>query len=203
MILIEVIILKLFAYNTLNNFSMKNIVLISGSPRKNSISIRIATNLLLRLEKMEGFRIDLLNMEESFLPPIQKVWQSREDVPVGYKGIYKTMEEADGFIIVSPEYNGGYSSVMKNFLDHFSKPIFKQKAFGIVTGSTGLMGGMRAAQQLVQLSVALFGIVSPTLLITPQMDKKFDDKGELVDLSFEKPIERFLEDYLWLVERLN
>lgn len=182
---------------------MKNIVIISGSPRKNSISFRIAVNLHHKLEKGENLNINMINMQESFLPPIQKVWQSKEDVPAEYQDLYSIMDQADGFIIVSPEYNGGYSSVMKNFLDHFSKPIFKQKAFGIVTGSTGMMGGMRAAQQLVQLSVALFGIVSPTLMVTPQMDKKFDEKGELIDPSFEKPIERFLEDYFWLLERLS
>lgn len=126
-----------------------------------------------------------------------------EDVPAENKTMYKIMDEADGFIIVSPEYNGGYSSVMKNFLDHYSKAIFKQKAFGIVTGSTGQMGGMRAAQQLIQLSVALFGIVSPTLLVTPQMDKKFDEKGELLEASFDNPIEKFIEEYLWLLERLG
>lgn len=182
---------------------MKKIVLISGSPRKGSISNRIALNLVKRLEKEKNLQIDLIDMKESFMPPIQKVWQSKDDVPAKYLNLFTKMDEAEGFIIVSPEYNGGYSSVMKNFLDYFSKPIFKQKAFGIVSGSTGMMGGMRAAQQLVQLSVALFGIVSPTLLVTPQMDKKFDEKGELLDASFEKPIERFLEDYIWLVERLE
>lgn len=182
---------------------MKKIVIISGSPRNGSISNRIALNLFKKLEKEENLHVDLIDMKESFMPPIQKVWQSKDDVPAEYLDLFTIMDEADGFIIVSPEYNGGYSSVMKNFLDYFSKPIFKQKAFGIVTGSTGLMGGMRAAQQLVQLSVALFGIVSPTLLVTPQMDKKFDEKGELLDATFEKPIERFLEDYFWLVERLD
>jgi NAD(P)H-dependent FMN reductase len=182
---------------------MKNIVLISGSPRKNSVSFRIATNLLKRLEKKEDLNIDLIDMKEFYIPQIQKVWTNLEDVPTEYQNLYKTMDKAHGFIIVSPEYNGGYSATMKNLLDHFAKPIYKQKAFGIVTGSTGMMGGMRAAQQLVQLSVALFGIVSPTLLVTPQMDKKFEENGELLDESFEKPIERFMEDYLWLVERLG
>jgi len=182
---------------------MRKIVIISGSPRNGSISNRIAIKLFKKLGKEENLQIDLIDMKESFMPPIQKVWQSKDDVPVEYLDLFTKMDEADGFIIVSPEYNGGYSSVMKNFLDHFSKPIFRQKAFGIVTGSTGLMGGMRAAQQLVQLSVALFGIVSPTLLVTPQMDKKFDENGVLLDGSFEKPIERFLEDYIWLVERLD
>ncbi|MCH6200085.1 NAD(P)H-dependent oxidoreductase [Aquiflexum sp. LQ15W] len=182
---------------------MKKIVIISGSPRNGSISYRIAVNLSKRLEKVGNLHIDLIDMKASFMPPIQKVWQSKDDVPAEYLNLFTKMDEADGFIIVSPEYNGGYSSVMKNFLDYFSKSIYKQKAFGIVTGSTGMMGGMRAAQQLVQLSVALFGIVSPTLLVTPQMDKKFDEKGDLLDPSFEKPIEKFLEDYIWLVERLD
>ena len=60
------------------------------------------------------------------------------------------------------------------------------------------MGGMRAAQQLLQLVPALFGIASPYLLIVPAVDKKFDEAGNLTDESFQKSVHNFISEFLWL-----
>jgi NAD(P)H-dependent FMN reductase len=89
---------------------------------------------------------------------------------------------------------------MKNLLDHFPKQ--HHKPFGIVTASPGVMGGIRASQQLLQLVPALFGIASPYLLIVPQVDKKFDETGKLTDESFYKSVHNFISEFLWLSEKL-
>jgi len=182
---------------------MTNIVIISGSPREVSVSLRIAKHLLTVLDKNEDLQIELFDLSEIEIPEIQKVWKKEEDVPENYLPIFEKMKKADGFILVSPEYNGSYSPAMKNLLDHFPKSIYKQKPFGIVTGSLGAMGGMRAAQQLLLLVPALFGIASPMMMIVPQMDKKFDEKGNLLEESFSKSIDNFLDEYLWLLNRLK
>ena len=76
------------------------------------------------------------------------------------------------------------------------------KTFGIVTASPGIMGGMRASQQMQLLINALFGIGSPHMLITPQVDKKFDADGNLLDESFLKSVDVFVSEFLWLAESL-
>ena len=103
--------------------------------------------------------------------------------------------------MVSPEYNGSYSPALQNLLDHFPKQ--SHKAFGIVTASAGPMGGMRSTQQLLLLIPALFGIASPHMLITPMVDKKFDEMGNLLDPSFKKSVDNFLQEFLWLAESLQ
>ena len=85
-------------------------------------------------------------------------------------------------------------------LDHFPKR--NHKPFGIVTASPGAMGGMRASQQLLQLVPALFGIASPYLLITPAVDKKFNEHGELIDESFQNAVHNFITEFFWLAEKL-
>jgi NAD(P)H-dependent FMN reductase len=102
--------------------------------------------------------------------------------------------------MVTPEYNGSYSPAMQNMFDHFPKQ--HRKVFGLVTASTGALGGMRAAMQLQQFTMALFGIPSPYMLITPLVDKKFDADGTLTDPSFQKSIDVFTKEYLWLAEKL-
>ena len=174
--------------------------IISGSPRENSITKRAALYLQNLLSKdHEVVFIDLNKFE---LPPMQTVYSTDEKTPAQYQDLRKKMFEADAFIFVTPEYNGSYSPAMKNLLDHFTKITYARKAIGIVTESDGLFGGMRAAIQMQQLVCALFGIPCPQMLIIPQVDKKFDTDGKLLDESFTRNIDNFLAEYLWLAETL-
>ena len=49
---------------------------------------------------------------------------------------------------------------------------------------------------------ALFGIASPYMLIVGGVDKKFDEAGTLIDPSFQKNIDLFVREFLWLAESL-
>jgi hypothetical protein len=40
------------------------------------------------------------------------------------------------------------------------------------------------------------------MLITPFVDKKFDEEGNLIDESFHKNIDIFLNEFLWLAEKV-
>ena len=177
-----------------------NIEIIAGSPRTGSTSLRVALHLEQALKAQTAHRIGLINMQESGLPPIQMPWSAADKAPEEYRAVAGRMFAADAIILVSPEYNGGYSPAMKNFLDHFPKQA--RKPFGLVTSSYGGFGGMRAAQQLLQLVPALFGIASPSLLIVPAVDKKFDESGKLLDEAFEKSVQDFITEFLWLAEKI-
>jgi NAD(P)H-dependent FMN reductase len=176
------------------------IEIISGSPRSNSITKRVALHLFRILKETTQHEIGIIDMHEWNLPPMQTVFTSIENTPDEFKALSKRIFEADAFILVSPEYNGSYSPAMKNLLDHFPKR--HHKPFGIVTASPGPLGGMRAAQQLLLLVPALFGIASPYLLIVASVDKKFDGEGELIDKSFQNNVHNFVAEFLWLSENL-
>lgn len=176
------------------------IEIISGSPRHESITVRVAKFLQKYLNETSIHKINLLDIRDFPLPHIQKVWTSIEVVPDEWKNLGKRMFSADAFILVTPEYNGSYSPAMKNLFDHFPKQ--SHKPFGIATASPGIMGGMRASQQMQLLVAALFGIPSPQMLITPLVDKKFDAEGNLLDESFQKQIEFFVKEFLWLSEKI-
>jgi NAD(P)H-dependent FMN reductase len=178
-----------------------NIVLVSGSPRTNSITQRVAIYLTNWLKENSDHDIDVINMKDWNVPAIQSVWVSLDKVPVEFKSLAEKIFNADAIILVSPEYNGGYSPAMKNLLDHFPKQ--HHKPFGIVTASPGAMGGIRAAQQLLLLVPALFGIASPYMLIVPGVDKKFSPDGDLLDESFQNNVNNFIAEFLWLAEKVT
>jgi NAD(P)H-dependent FMN reductase len=110
------------------------------------------------------------------------------------------MFNADAFILLTPEYNGSYSAALKNLLDHYPKQ--HHKVFAIATASPGALGGIRAAMQLQELVYALFGIGSPYMLVIPQVDKKFDAKGILLDENFQKAVDVFVKEFIWLAEKI-
>src|SRR5690349_21510613 len=155
------------------------IEIISGSPRPNSVTRRVALHLHAVLQKQSQHEVGLIDMHEWNLPPLQSVFSSVAVTPDPLKPLSERVFSADSFILVSPEYNGSYTPAMKNLLDCYPKQ--HHKPFGIVTASTGSMGGMRATQQMLLLVSALFGIPSPYLLVVPAVDKKFDKSGALLD----------------------
>lgn len=178
-----------------------NIEIISGSPRENSITNRVALFLQKHLSANTTHTVNIIDVREWNLPLLQQVFSSVEKTPETFKPLAERMFAADAFILVTPEYNGSYSPALQNLMDHFPKQA--HKPFGLVTASTGAMGGMRASQQLLLLIPALFGIASPYMLITPFVDKKFNEAGELIDISFAKSIDLFTSEFLWLADTLR
>jgi NAD(P)H-dependent FMN reductase len=178
-----------------------NIAIIAGSPRKGSVTHRLALFLKNQLIEKTTHDINLIDVRDWNLPLLQDVFTSVEKAPAEYKPLAEQMFAADAYILVTPEYNASYSPALQNLLDHFPKQA--HKVFGIAPASVGGMGGMRASQQLLLLVPALFGIASPYMLITPFVDKKFSPEGVLLDESFQHMVDLFLKEFLWLSETVK
>lgn len=178
-----------------------NIEIISGSPRSNSLTHRVALFLKNYLSEKSEHSVDIIDVREWNIPQLEGAWMSAEKAPEELRPLAQRMFSADGFILVSPEYNGSYSGALKNLLDHFPKQV--RKPFGVVTASPGALGGIRAAQQMQLLISALFGIGSPYMLVVPSITDRFDEKGTLTDAGFQKAVDLFAVEYLWLAESLN
>lgn len=176
------------------------IEIVSGSPRQNSSTHRLALHLHKIFTERTDHEVEILDVRSFPLPLLQNVYTTVEDAPAEHRQLAQRVFSADAFIIVTPEYNGSYSPAMQNIFDHFPKQ--HRKVFGLVTASPGALGGIRAAMQLQQFVLALFGIPSPYMLVTPQVDKKFDVAGNLIDPVFQKAIDTFVNEYLWLAEKL-
>lgn len=179
-----------------------NIEIISGSPSSNSVTHRVVLHLKKYLSEITEHNINVIDVRDWKINVLQQeIFRSAETTPFALQPLAQRMFEADAFIIVTPEYNGSYTPALKTLFDHFPKQ--SRKPFGIVTASPGAMGGMRAALQLQMLVYALFGIGSPHMLITPFVDKKFNEQGNLLDASFQKNIELFASEFLWLAENVT
>jgi NAD(P)H-dependent FMN reductase len=177
------------------------IEIVSGSPRKESLSFRVALHLQQQLSSISSHSVNIMDVRDWHFPLLQEVISSEEVAPEHLQPLAKRMFAAQAFILVTPEYNGTYTAALKNLFDYFPKQ--SHKAFGVVTASPGAMGGMRASQQLLLLVSGIFGVACPNMLIVPGVDKKFAPDGQLTDPSYAKAVETFTREWLWLAERLQ
>ena len=175
------------------------ITIVSGSPRKESVTVRIAKYLLKYFsEKYTAHQFQFVNLQENEIPFIQKVWSTINDVPAEFKEVAEKIYSADAFVIVTPEYNGSMSSAVRNLFDHFPKQT--KRVFGIVTASEGAMGGIRAAVGMQNQICGWFGIPCPNMLVVGMMDKRFDAEGNLLEEKFSNNIMSFSNEFIWLPE---
>jgi len=129
---------------------------IIGSTRPGRFSEKIGRYVHDELKKREEVRAELVDLRDWPFPFFD------EPISPAYnKGIYvnglgkkwaSKVGEADGYIMVTPEYNHGYSAVLKNAIDWVFGE-WKNKPVGFV--SYGNAGGARAIEQLRQVVIEL------------------------------------------------
>jgi len=183
-------------------FQIMRVTLVSGSSRERALSHRVALLLKSELEsKFPNDDFQILDIRDYPLPFVDQVFANESMIPDTHDGLKTLVLGADAFVLISPEYNGSYSAVMKNLLDHFPK--FNRKAFGIVTYSLGPLGGMRAAQQMQQMICAFFGVPCPHMLLIGGVDKKIGESGEKLDESLNRSLDNFTNEFIWLATSLK
>ncbi|MGA9407243.1 MAG: NAD(P)H-dependent oxidoreductase [Bacteroidota bacterium] len=132
------------------------IQVIVGSTRQNRFSEKPARYIYDELKKKEEIQAELIDLRDWLLPfydePISPaVNKGNYSNALGKKWASK-IGEADGYIIVTPEYNHGYTAVLKNALD-WVFPEWNEKPVGFVSYGSAL--GARAVEQLRQVVIEL------------------------------------------------
>jgi NAD(P)H-dependent FMN reductase len=112
------------------------------------------------------------------------------------------MQRADALVIVSPEYNHGYSGMLKHVLDSCLKE-YIHKAVGIGGVSAGPYGGTRGIQDLLPVLREL-GLVTIFWDVNfSNAGKLFDKEGKLLDRSNLPFIDKFLKELIWMARTLR
>lgn len=109
---------------------------------------------------------------------------------------------ADGLVIVTPEYNHGYPGPLKSVLDLLLKE-YIHKAVALVGVSAGPWGGTRVIEACVPMVRELGLAVTFSDLNFPSVASKFDENGKLLDEAYEKRVQAFLDELVWMAETLR
>jgi len=111
-------------------------------------------------------------------------------------------KKADGFFIVTPEYNHSFPGTLKRMLDsELSNYIHKPVAFAGV--SNGIFGGARAIEALTTTVREMGMVATFSDVYFPQIQNLFDEKGEIKDEGFIRRIKRGYEELLWMTQALK
>ena len=179
-----------------------NIVVIAGSLRKESFSLKIA-NALVKLAP------DTLKLNVVTLNDISFFNQDLEAAPpADWLAFREKLQKSDGVLFVTPEYNRSVPGVLKNAIDVGSRPYGKSsflgKPIGIVGNSPGALGGVAAVKHLQNILPGISGPImgQPEIYLNGCGDA-FDDKGNLTKEPVQKVLQQFIDAFAAFVEKQN
>src|SRR5581483_7630333 len=173
-----------------------NIPVILGTTRQGRMSAHVARVLTQETGKQPDVTTELIDIATMPLPTNDAGEAIKESE------FSLQMNNADAIVIVAPEYNHGYSGLLKHVLDSCLKE-YIHKAVGIVGVSAGPFGGTRVIQNLLPVMREL-GLVTIFWDVNfSSVQNSFDSDGELTDTSYIRRIDKFLQELLWMAKTLR
>lgn len=180
-----------------------NIAVILGSVRRDRLGLRVARFAVNALNA-RGHNVTLIDPIEYPLPLLDRMYKeyASGDVPPVLASLAEVIKPADGYVIVSGEYNHSVPPALSNLLDHFLEEYYF-KPSAIVCYSPGAFGGVRAAMQL-RAMLSEMGMPSiPSLLPLPRANQLLDENGVQTGDQPGKSAARFFDEFEWYANALR
>jgi NAD(P)H-dependent FMN reductase len=146
--------------------SSVKVLAVVGSLQRDSVT-RIVVNEVARQLQAAGCPVDVLDFQKE--PMALYNPDTAHDLP-GYAELQARVERADVIVLGTPDYHGGLSGAMKNFLDHFWKE-FAGKLFVTIVASHEK--GLTVTDQLRTIARQCYAWTLPYgVAFTEQVDVK-------------------------------
>ncbi len=178
---------------------MVKIVGIAGSLRPDSYSQMALEVAAEKVQKL-GAEVEILDLRELKLP----FCDGGDDYPnyPDVRRLQTAFNSADGMILVSPEYHGSISGVLKNALDLMS---FDQLS-GKVAGFISILGGQSNSNALNDLRVILRWVHAwsiPEQVAIGQAWQAFTPAGKISDEKLSQRLDKFAESLVDSTRKLR
>jgi NAD(P)H-dependent FMN reductase len=174
------------------------IPLLLGTPRKNRESEKVARWVFEKVGEREDIETQFFDVRDFHLPYDHYGQEIKDLFPEWRNAIIK----ADGLVIVTPEYNHGYPGSLKAVLDLLLRE-YVHKAVAFVGVSAGPWGGTRVIEACVPMVRELGLAVTFADLNFPKVGTKFGEQGNLLDEAYEKRVQSFLDELVWMATTLR
>ncbi|MBW4614449.1 MAG: NAD(P)H-dependent oxidoreductase [Desmonostoc vinosum HA7617-LM4] len=168
------------------------IPVILGTPRKGRQSEHVAKFIVEQIATRDRLETELVD--------IRNIAIATDDAgePIKDPQFSATMEQADGLIIVAPEYNHGYPGLLKHVLDTCLKE-YIHKAVGLCGVSSGSFGGTRVIQNLLPVMRELGLMTIFYDLNFSNVQQLFDESGNLIDKpTYIRRMSKFMDELVWM-----
>ena len=161
------------------------VLAVVGSLNKSSVTRTVVHHVGARL-KADGARVDVLDLLDEPLALFNP--ESSHDAE-GFPHLRRRVEQADVYVLGTPDYHGSISSALKNFLDHFWHE-FAGKLFATVVASHEK--GLTVTDQLRTVARQCYAWSLPYGV---SFEEEADVKdGEIVGADFKKRLDMLVHD---------
>jgi NAD(P)H-dependent FMN reductase len=185
------------------------VAVLLGSVRSERMGERAAKWVMAQL-KARGHEAVLVDAAELKLPLLDKMWKEiKKDTSAKHADLREKLEplaklyvRADGFCVVTGEYNHSVPPGLTNLIDYFLEEYFYRPS-GIVCYSVGHYGGVRAAMQLRAL-LAETGMASiPSLQPIPSIGTSLSKDGVALTQQLAERSGGFFDEFDWYMRAMQ
>ncbi len=192
---------------------MTKLLVFAGSTRQQSFNRQLA-NATAKLASARGADVTLLELSTLDIPMYNADLEAG-GTPADVIKLKEIMDAHPALIIVSPEYNGSYTALLKNTIDWASSPVkdhpvwssgdkpFAGKVVGLLSASPGALGGLRSLSHLNPLLLNLHCWICPQQFALGRAGEAFDEKGEFKSEFHRKDTQAVVDQTLWAAARLT
>jgi NAD(P)H-dependent FMN reductase len=177
-----------------------HIAILSTSLRQARKSHRVVRYFKSRIEEDASRRVDVLDLQEYNFPLFDERIRFMENPPANVLDFADRIRKADGVIIVTPEYNGGYPASLKNVID-LLKDEWLRKPIALITVSSGPYGGVLVSPSLVFTLWKKGCWVVPARYNVASVEESFAEDGTPADkTTADRRATAFLQELYWCAE---
>ncbi|WP_433247794.1 NADPH-dependent FMN reductase [Streptosporangium sp. CA-135522] len=152
---------------------MLDVAVIIASIREGGTGTMVGRWFLERIERRADMNVDVIDLGRTPLPPLQPARCG--DTADAARGLAARIGAADGFVVVTPEYNHAYPAALKLAIDSVRHE-WAAKPVGFVSYG-GRSGGLRAVEQL-RLVFAELHVVSLRDTVSFHLERDRFDAAE-------------------------
>jgi NAD(P)H-dependent FMN reductase len=179
------------------------ILVFYGSYRSDRMGIRLANFVVERLRR-RGEAVELIDAKAVNLPMLDRMYKEykKGEAPAALEDLAQKIRGADGFVLVTGEYNWGIQPGLKNLTDHFLEEWFWRPA-AIASYSAGRLSGARAATAWHGTLSEMGMVVISSQIAVGAIGHTLSAEGEPTGESgkaLEQAFPRFADDLSWWVE---
>ena len=182
---------------------MPQITIISSSVRTGRNSHRVALYFKNYLVSNKLAKVEILDLNEYNFPLFDERLRFQKSPSAEVLDFSEKIKAAEGVLIVTPEYNGGYPASLKNAMDLLYEEWYR-KPVAISTVSDGSFGG---SQVITSLQFSFWKIRAwtvPAMFPVPKVRDSFDENGNPSDKTLtDKRASIFINELLWCIEAKN
>ena len=185
------------------------VAVLQGSVRTDRMGDRAARWVIAQLEA-RGHEAVLVDAGTLALPILDKMWKEIEadktpataQLRAKLAPLAELYQRADGFAIVTAEYNHSVPPGLSNLLDYFLEEYFYRPS-AIVCYSAGPFGGVRAAMQLRALLPEVGMSSIPTLQPIPNIGDALSHDGRALTQALAELSGGFFDEFDWYMDALK